>query len=197
MNDYYENLDSVRETKTEEKLYTNTDGVSVQEYFTVAILRSKLIIELIVLAVPIAFYMWIRRFLIAFENDGFAEHVFGIRLILILFFVLVIVLLWENAGKKIEVMGNALSFTEWFLIHKDISINEVTDCEVITGLTSYSRYRSITYNKIVIHYGDKKKISVIDITYGNWNTLARYMEYKGKATFIDGRGFLTRFFDRD
>ncbi|MBO4864471.1 MAG: hypothetical protein J5517_08900 [Eubacterium sp.] len=197
MNDYYTNLDSPESGSKEEKLYTSTDGVSVNEYFTVSILRMKVIVYIIATCVPIAMYLWLRKYLFMFEDDGYAEFVFGIRLLLIFFFVMVIVLFWENAGKKIEVMGNSISFTQWFLIHEDITINDVRECEVITGLTSYSRYRSITYNKIVIRYGDNKKISVVDITYNNWNALARYLEYKGKASFIDGRSFLAKFFDKD
>ena len=177
--------------------YKDTDVVSVDEFFSVEILRIRMYLICIAFVIPIAMYMWLYKYLVMFEDAGDPEFAFCIRLMLFLAIAFLIIFFWEVVGKKIEITGNAISITKWFFIHEDISIKDVTKCEVITGLTSYNRYHTTHYNKIVIHYGDKKKISVIDISYSNWNKLARYMEYKGKASFIDGRGFLSRLLDKD
>jgi len=199
MEDYYKNTDCTENyytsTDNNTDYYTSTDGVSVPEFFTVEILRVKVIIYYICFLIPIVLFIWWNKYFVMFENDGYAGYAFVLRLMLLLFLAFLIIGFWENAGKKIQTFGNTISITRWFFVHEDISIRDVTECEVITGLTSHGRYHTTHYNKIVIHYGDRKKISVTDITYSNWNMLARYMDYKGKASFIDGRNFFDRFFD--
>ena len=192
-NSYYENKDQPHD------YYSNQDGITeadlVNKNIVSKITKPRLIVHIFGLLIPLFFYLMFYRFIQAFKEEGriIVWFLVGIFLFFLFFFIV-------NVGKKIEVLDRSIIITKCFVSSTVISINNITKCEVITGLTSHGRYYTEHYNKIVLHYtyeGANKKVDITDNLYTGWNEIVRYMDYYGKCEFRDGRNWLSRLFDKD
>ena len=118
-----------------------------------------------------------------------------ITCVLFIFFLLFLGFFIVNVGKKIEIIDKTIIITRLFYRKELISRKDITKCEVITGLTSYGRYHSEDYNKVVIYYvaeGKERKVDMTDNLYTCYNELVRYMDYYVKCDFIDGINYSSR-----
>ena len=192
-NDYYTN------TGKQDSYYDSTDKITeddlVNKNFVIQINKPRLIAHIIGLLIPFIFYLMCYRF-IKYAGD-YGTY---ITCVLFIFFLLFLGFFIVNVGKKIEIIDKTIIITRLFYRKELISRKDITKCEVITGLTSYGRYHSEDYNKVVIYYvaeGKERKVDMTDNLYTCYNELVRYMDYFVKCDFIDGRSAFARFFDNN
>ena len=192
-NDYYTNLDP------SDDYYAATDGISeddlVNKNFVIEVNTTKKIIHFIGVLMPFAFYLMLYGFIKSIGDYGniVSFMLFAMFMLFAGFFVI-------NVGKKIEIIDKTIIITRFFYRKEIISIKDITKCEVITGLSSHGRYRTVYYNKVVIYYaagGKDRKVDMTDDLYTGYNELVRYMDYFVKCDFLDGRTFFSSFFDND
>ena len=192
-NDYYSNISQPND------YYDSTDKITeddlVNKNFVIQINKPRLIAHIIGLLIPFIFYLMCYRF-IKYAGD-YGTY---ITCVLFIFFLLFLGFFIVNVGKKIEIIDKTIIITRLFYRKELISRKDITKCEVITGLTSYGRYHSEDYNKVVIYYvaeGKERKVDMTDNLYTCYNELVRYMDYFVKCDFIDGRSAFARFFDNN
>ena len=202
-NDYYSNTDSSNDYYSNisqpNDYYDSTDKITeddlVNKNFVIQINKLRLIAHIIGLLIPFIFYLMCYRF-IKYAGD-YGTY---ITCVLFIFFLLFLGFFIVNVGKKIEIIDKTIIITRLFYRKELISRKDITKCEVITGLTSYGRYHSEDYNKVVIYYvaeGKERKVDMTDNLYTCYNELVRYMDYFVKCDFIDGRSAFARFFDNN
>lgn len=202
-NDYYSNTDSSNDYYSNisqpNDYYDSTDKITeddlVNKNFVIQINKPRLIAHIIGLLIPFIFYLMCYRF-IKYAGD-YGTY---ITCVLFIFFLLFLGFFIVNVGKKIEIIDKTIIITRLFYQKELISRKDITKCEVITGLTSYGRYHSEDYNKVVIYYvaeGKERKVDMTDNLYTCYNELVRYMDYFVKCDFIDGRSAFARFFDNN
>ena len=202
-NDYYSNTDSSNDYYSNisqpNDYYDSTDKITeddlVNKNFVIQINKPRLIAHIIGLLIPFIFYLMCYRF-IKYAGD-YGTY---ITCVLFIFFLLFLGFFIVNVGKKIEIIDKTIIITRLFYRKELISRKDITKCEVITGLTSYGRYHSEDYNKVVIYYvaeGKERKVDMTDNLYTCYNELVRYMDYFVKCDFIDGRSAFARFFDNN
>ena len=202
-NDYYSNTDSSNDYYSNisqpNDYYDSTDKITeddlVNKNFVIQINKPRLIAHIIGLLIPFVFYLMCYRF-IKYAGD-YGTY---ITCVLFIFFLLFLGFFIVNVGKKIEIIDKTIIITRLFYRKELISRKDITKCEVITGLTSYGRYHSEDYNKVVIYYvaeGKERKVDMTDNLYTCYNELVRYMDYFVKCDFIDGRSAFARFFDNN
>ena len=202
-NDYYSNTDSSNDYYSNisqpNDYYDSTDKITeddlVNKNFVIQINKPRLIAHIIGLLIPFIFYLMCYRF-IKYAGD-YGTY---ITCVLFVFFLLFLGFFIVNVGKKIEIIDKTIIITRLFYRKELISRKDITKCEVITGLTSYGRYHSEDYNKVVIYYvaeGKERKVDMTDNLYTCYNELVRYMDYFVKCDFIDGRSAFARFFDNN
>ena len=202
-NDYYSNTDSSNNYYSNisqpNDYYDSTDKITeddlVNKNFVIQINKLRLIAHIIGLLIPFIFYLMCYRF-IKYAGD-YGTY---ITCVLFIFFLLFLGFFIVNVGKKIEIIDKTIIITRLFYRKELISRKDITKCEVITGLTSYGRYHSEDYNKVVIYYvaeGKERKVDMTDNLYTCYNELVRYMDYFVKCDFIDGRSAFARFFDNN
>ena len=198
MDDYYQDLDAPYNKKsTDENSMSDSplyrDAMDNGVYNTSAFnynfkvkLYMKNIIGLIFCALlPFLFMLFSLTLVIEISKRGnelFANMYIGF---LILFSLIMIALVWNGAGKSLEVMGRGIVIRKWFLFKEEITIADVTKCNVVYGLTVYNRYHTTTYNNVEIYYNGNSKIVFSDVSYEGWNKLVDYMTENGKVVTID------------
>ncbi len=185
MNDYY---------------YDNSSGPTVST-FTVEYSKARAGLIIAFMIFPFLPVLFFRDLFSDLYASGATSAVYMFVSVIIIIFLLFLFVFFESVGKKIEVLGNSITIRRWFFINETILLNNVSKCEIITGLVMHTRYGSRRYNKIVVHYNlsnsSKKNntVSFTDDVYSNWQKLADYMTYNGKAVNIDGTSKVTRYFE--
>ena len=162
--------------------------------FTVEYNKIKAILIVFFIIFPFFVFLFAKNLLSDMYIHGNTSMAYMFVFFLVLISLMFLFIFLESVGKKIIVQGNVITIRKWFIFSDIISMNNISQCEVITNLVVYTKYGSRTYNKIVLHYNDKT-VSVTDDVYVNWNTLKDYMSANGKATTIDGSSKLSRFLE--
>ena len=152
--------------------------------------KSKLIIHVIALMIPLGIYMMFYNFIK--KDEDFRTIIAWVMIMLFMLFAGFFVL---NVGQKIEIIDKTIIITRMFYQKEVISLKNVTKCEVITGVSSYGRAGVNHYNEVDIYYtaeGENKKVEMTDTLYTCYNELVRYMDYFVKCDFIDGINYSSR-----
>ena len=182
MNDYYYDA--------QEEPYRSPTSSS----FTVEYNKTKAILLTIFIIFPLLVVLFAKKLLFSIYKSGNVGMVYMFVSFLVLLSLIFLFIFLESVGKKIIVQGKLITIKKWFIFTEDISLSNISQCEVITNLSTYSKYGSRNYNKIILHY-NTKTISVTDDVYINWNTLRAYMSENGKAVTTDGSSKLSRFLE--
>lgn len=100
----------------------------------------------------------------------------------------------NSIGKKFEVNGYSATVTKMLFMHEEISINDIREAELVTGLRTGGRRPHKDYNNLVIYY-KSKSIKFADIKYDGWREMVDYLDSVGKLKRIDGRSSVRKFMD--
>lgn len=162
--------------------------------FKVSIYPHRAVPHLIILAVPVVFYVMFRPFILLLKESGMSD--LAVTFEAVLFFVLMIgiFLTVYNCGREVVVSGHGIVVRKFFVVNESFSVSDVTECQVITGLVTGGRLHE-HYSKAVIRYGDGHSFAIEDNLFRNWDKLVRYMEMNKKVIYTDGRGAISRKID--
>lgn len=172
--------------------YFFAEGELKNAMFKVSIIPWRLIANIVVLFIPPIAYFIAWPMLYALELVGYTTTSIMFKFFMALTFFCALALLFWNAGKKVEVTGKDILIRSFFIFQEPITLDQVYKCEVITGLSVHSRYRTEYFSKAVLYYGNNSKVSFNDNMYKGWNEMVKYMEIAGKTVYIDGRSKFTK-----
>ena len=162
--------------------------------FKVSIKPHRIIPHVILIIVPIVFYIMFKPFLDLLEGVEMWSMAGVFEFVLFFVFILGIFFLFYNCGKELVVSGHGIVVRKFFFIYDSFNISDVERCEVITGLVTSGKIHE-HYSKFVIYYGEGRKFYMEDNLFKGWQRLVRYMEMNGKAVHIDGRSAFSKFMD--
>ena len=164
------------------------------EAFKVSIYPHRAVPHLIILVVPVVFYVMFRPFILLLRESGMSDMAVTFEAVLFFVFALGIFLIIYNCGREVVVSGHGIVVRKFFVINDSFNVSDVSECEVITGLVTGGRLHE-HYSKAVIRYRDGRTFAVEDNLFRNWDRLVRYMEMNRKTVYTDGRGAISRRLD--
>ena len=188
MNDYYQNNDSPNSNS----YYDVKEPNDMLEFFTVKMMTQNIVLMCIALAVCL--YI---NYIMYKVSRVLGEYGTIFMIVDFLITGIMVFFMFSGLGRKIEVMGRSVVITRCFFFKENITLNDISHCDLKTGLVTGGKIQR-PYNSFVIYYcygGKNAKIEVTDIGYDNWNRLVHFMENMGKNNHIDGRNGLSKFFD--
>ena len=175
--------------------YVNTDTIVVPDNFTVRVKIYKVVVLGIVLLITIVSMIYLNMLAKGFQNPEVNKYMLMSKFFLWAMVLIYVYFIISYSGKRVVVFGRSLTLTRFYVSSDTISVNDIQKCEVITGLSSHSRYHTTHYSKLVIYYNYKYKFEMTDIIFKDWQKLVNYLDSTGKVSYIDGRSNLSRALD--
>ncbi len=203
MSEMYDDKNLLQTVFAEEDSVAGKDRSSGNDFFSDEVINSafrvriaplRLVANAVVLIIPcVGYYIaWPMLYALRLVDYGLFADIF--TFVLVLIFGIGLVLLFANAGKGMIVSGRGIIIRRFFIFHDTIKADDVTGCEVMTGLSVYTKMGTQHFSKAIISYGENGKVSFNSNMYRGWNEMVRYLELCGKVRYTDGRSAITKFF---